>query len=240
MQVADDRDLSLRVLVLMPSVRDAELTAALLTEARVETLVCGDITTLSRELLRGAGALLVTDEPILLDRSGQLADALHRQPAWSSVPLVVIVREGASELVQKAVPESLTTLTLVERPVRMRSFSSVVLSALRSRRHQYEIRDAIVARETEEQKLRFALDAGRLGSWSLDLQTHAIDTSDLLRQIFGRAPEEPFTFEDVKAAIHPEDRPEVVAIFDDGIAYTSEHRIVLPDGTQRWVDICLW
>ena len=55
-------------------------------------------------------------------------------------------------------------VTLVERPVRMRSLLSVVRAALRSRRHQYAVRDHLAEREREAEALRESEERAR-GSW---------------------------------------------------------------------------
>src|SRR4051812_38148176 len=83
-----------RVLVLMPTARDSERTAALLMEAKVPALICAELPDLCRELRAGADALLLTDEAIARDTAGQLPEALREQPAWSAVPVIVLAREG--------------------------------------------------------------------------------------------------------------------------------------------------
>ncbi len=143
-----------RVLVLMPSVRDSERTATLLGEGSVPSIVCADLATLCREMRRGVDAVILTDDIIFGDHAGQLAEAMRAEPAWSSVPLVVIAREGATQRVLERASDAITGIIVVERPVRTRSLLSVVVSAIRGRRHQYQIRDAILAREEQAQILK--------------------------------------------------------------------------------------
>lgn len=143
-----------RVLVLMPTRRDAERTTALLSEGGVPSTVCDEIGTMCHELRVGAGALLLTEEVIASDTAGKLAEAMREQPPWSTVPVVVVAREGASAQLERNPADSLRGLILVERPVRTRTLLSVVLSALRERRHQYQIRDAMLLREQQAAELR--------------------------------------------------------------------------------------
>jgi signal transduction histidine kinase/ActR/RegA family two-component response regulator len=153
-----------RVLVLMPTRRDSERTALLLQEASVSSFTCADLPELCRELRLNAGALLITEDILLSDSSGRLTEALRDQPAWSALPVLVVTREGGSRAIQRLASDVFNNLIVVERPVRTGSLASVVLSALRGRRHQYQIRDVIRVREqqaaellAQEDRLRLAL-----------------------------------------------------------------------------------
>ena len=55
-----------------------------------------------------------------------------------------------------------------------------------------------------EERLRFILKAGRFGSWTLDLADMRLVASDACKENFGRAPGEPFSYEDLIAAIDPD------------------------------------
>jgi hypothetical protein len=77
-----------RVLVLMPTVRDAERTALLFQEGGVSSTVCFDMAMLCRELKNGAGAVLLADEAFIGDAIGLLAVAMREQPPWSAVPVL--------------------------------------------------------------------------------------------------------------------------------------------------------
>lgn len=143
-----------RVLVLMPTVRDAERTQLLLEEGGIQATICHDLGMLCREMRAGAGAVLLTDEYIAMDSVGQLAEAIRDQPAWSAMPVVVLAREGGTQRVESSIAESLASVIVVERPVRTRTLLSVILSALRSRGNQYQIRDALLLREQQAREMR--------------------------------------------------------------------------------------
>ena len=51
-----------------------------------------------------------------------------------------------------------------------------------------------------------ALRAGLLGSWVLDLASGELNSSERFRAIFGRADEQRFTYADLQASVHPDDR----------------------------------
>ena len=142
-----------RVLALLPSATDRERTVAFLAEVGIPCVACADIAAVSDSLSGGAGALLLTEEALLRDTFGQLRDALAAQPPWSAVPLIVLARETTDARVDSALADVLANVTLVERPVRQRTLVSVVRAALRARRHQYDIRDALVERKRAAEEL---------------------------------------------------------------------------------------
>ncbi len=143
---------SKRVLVLMPSVRDAQRTTNLLRENGIESTICADMAVLCRELGRGAGAVLLTDEFLTGEPLRQLTNVLRKEPPWSLVPVVVVAHESASRL--KAVEaEARRSWIVVERPVRTRTLLSVIRSALRARSDQYLIRDTLSALRASEREL---------------------------------------------------------------------------------------
>ncbi len=149
-----------RVLVLMPTAKDGERTGSALAAAGLSYAVCKDIADLCREIIAGAGTALLTEEAVVGDRDGCLHEALHNQPPWSDFPLVVLAREGAEGRAQ-LIRESMNA-TLVERPVKVRSLLSVVRAALRSRRHQYEVRAHLAERDrAEAEVVRLAAESER-------------------------------------------------------------------------------
>jgi PAS domain S-box-containing protein len=92
-----------------------------------------------------------------------------------------------------------------------------------------------------EERLRFTLSAGRLGSWSIDLITMRLMSSDVFRENFGRPPNDPLTYEEMVAAIHPEDRDRKLAATEAAVIghsdYDIEYRIVTPKGEIRWLQV---
>jgi PAS domain S-box-containing protein len=90
-----------------------------------------------------------------------------------------------------------------------------------------------------EERLRFTLKAGRLGAWTLDLGVMRLISSDGLRENLGRSPHAPLSYEEMIAAIHPDDRHRKLAARDAAIAghsdYDIEIRIITPRGEIRWL-----
>lgn len=92
-----------------------------------------------------------------------------------------------------------------------------------------------------EERLRFIHKAARLGSWTLNLADMRLLASDICKHHLGRGPDEPFTYDDLVAAILPEDRDRmqsaVAAAIETGADYDIEYRVRLPKGDVRWLQI---
>ncbi len=91
-----------------------------------------------------------------------------------------------------------------------------------------------------DERLRIALEAGRMGTWRFDLATGEQVWSAGQYAIFGLEPDgRPPTRELFMALVHPEDHHLVEFNAEDirreGTYLDSEFRIIRPDGTIRWV-----
>ncbi|QGG96816.1 SpoIIE family protein phosphatase [Actinomarinicola tropica] len=91
------------------------------------------------------------------------------------------------------------------------------------------------------QQLRLALDAGGLGTWRSDLRTGHISWDERLERIFGL---DPGTFDGTTdmwmERVHPDDRSRILLELGDDAPhpgpFTVRHRVVWPDGTERWIE----
>jgi PAS domain S-box-containing protein len=94
-------------------------------------------------------------------------------------------------------------------------------------------------RRLAEERLKFALDSGRLGSWEFDVESRAYEASDICKSNYGRTPDETFLFSDLVASIHPDDRPRMTQAIEhaihQGSDYDIEYRVRTPGGEARWV-----
>ena len=92
-----------------------------------------------------------------------------------------------------------------------------------------------------DERMRFALKAGRFGTWTLDLADRRLEASDICKENFGRAVVEAFSYEDLLAAIVPEDRGRMQEAVRSSIAergdYDIEYRVRTPAGEERWLHI---
>ncbi len=100
---------------------------------------------------------------------------------------------------------------------------------------------------TELDDLREALTAAHLGVWSWEVASDTIRWSDELCVLFGRDPgQPPSSYEGYLALTHPEDRERLREAIAGTMrtaterrastTYLVEHRVVLADGTVRWIE----
>ncbi len=241
-------DLDERVIVLAPTTRDASTTETILNDVGIACCLCQSIPQLCDEARRGAGAAIVTEEAVLRDRSACVATFLQEQPSWSDLPLLVLTAAGIESPRKIAALQALGPMTLLKRPVQSSTLVSSVRSALRDRRRQYQARNHIVERERQAELLRaandtlaFALEAGNLGAWQLDLKTGEIPCSTICKRNFGLPDDATLTHTRLLELIHPDDRADVEtairATIEQGAEYNIEYRNIWPDGSVHWVQV---
>lgn len=90
------------------------------------------------------------------------------------------------------------------------------------------------------ERLRLAFAAASIGFWELDLKTKAAPSHSLQHdRIFGyEAQSESWSFDRFIAHVHADDRPTVVASFEEALhtrSWTCECRIIRTDGRERWI-----
>jgi PAS domain S-box-containing protein len=102
-----------------------------------------------------------------------------------------------------------------------------------------EAKTHTVALAQSEERLRFTQEAGRIGSWTLDLATMSLDASEGCKANFGRDPLAAFTYEAWIEGVHAEDRGRMRGAVSAAIAgdthYDHEFRITYPDGAVHWI-----
>jgi PAS domain S-box-containing protein len=79
-----------------------------------------------------------------------------------------------------------------------------------------------------------------LGVFSIDLSSGEAYSSAQLRRVLGGSPDEALSVDIWAERIHPDDRARVASRFREGLMqrgepFDEEYRIVLPDGTIRWI-----
>jgi PAS domain S-box-containing protein len=224
--------------------RDASVAAALIREAGIYANVCADLTALMHEIEGGAGLAVIADEAIKTADLRGLMNWLNRQPPWSDFPIVLLTHQGGGP---ERNPDAarlglvLGNVTFIERPFHPTTLVSIVASAVRGRRRQYQARAILEDLTESEGLLQTALNAGRLGALELHLPEFELEASGTCKTFFGRKPEDPFSYRDMLAAIHPDDRARRQEALDRSIKsgedYAFEYRNIWPDGSVHWVDV---
>ena len=107
-------------------------------------------------------------------------------------------------------------------------------------------RDVTARRRSEEaarrneERLKLALNAGKVGVWDWDIVRDHEEWSDRVYEILGvERSKLPGRVDEFTALIHPEDRPRIQdairASVDGNAAYDVEFRVTHPDGSLHWV-----
>ena len=233
-----------RAVILAPKGRDAAVAAALIREAGFHAQTCADLPGLLSEIEDGAGLAVIADEAIKTADLRSLVNWLSEQPPWSDFPIVLLTHQGGGpERNPDAarIGQALGNVTFLERPFHPTTLVSIVGSAVRGRRRQYEAR-AILADLTESGNLlQTALTAGQLGTWELHLPDLLFEATATCKMAFGRDVDGPFTYQDLERAVYPEDRARrdesVRRTVEQGLAYNIEFRNFWPDGSLHWIDV---
>ena len=154
-------------------------------------------------------------------RRGRVAETSDVRPA-RPVPAVA-TREDVSEPTPSANP--------VATPVAGRRRRALGALAAR-RRAEAELR-------RREHQLAETQSLARMGHWQWDVASGDLRWSAGMFTVFGLPPDTAPSFELFSRVVHPDDRERVDGVVTDALVsgrpFSVEHRVVLPDGEERWV-----
>ncbi len=204
------------------------------------------------------GFLLV--EPIFND-SGQPVSYryLESNPALADLTglkLEDIIGKDAREILPHIEPywiETFCRVAATGKPERIEQFSSDLNSwydvyiyrpesgkAALVYTNSTERKQSELALKKSEATLRMAERASRAGSWDWEILSGKLQWTPELFELFGLDPaSENASFETWRRILHPDDEPgasgKIEAALKEHSVLASEYRIVLPDGTVRWI-----
>jgi PAS domain S-box-containing protein len=93
--------------------------------------------------------------------------------------------------------------------------------------------------DRDAQALSEAQAVAHIGSWSWDIPSDTVTWSDELFRIMGLPASTKISYETFLSTLHPGDRARVDEVvrrsFASGDPFVFDHRIVRPDGLERWV-----
>ncbi|NOS90376.1 MAG: PAS domain S-box protein [Cyclobacteriaceae bacterium] len=97
--------------------------------------------------------------------------------------------------------------------------------------------------EETNQRLALAVKAANIGIWEWNLLTNQAIWSDEILAIFNLTePSQTFNYEQYLPYIHPEDveqlQENINRSLQTGQDYSSEHRVIPPDGKEKWLSAC--
>ncbi len=139
--------------------------------------------------------------------------------------LIIAIRKSRSEM-----------LLVAERQAKLEEMKETIERTVAER--TVELTRENAERRKSESQLAHSQKIARLGSWEWDIVNNKVTWSDETRRLYGWRPEDvEFTMDTCLERVHPADVKKV----KDGLAeamrtrqpFRTEHRVVLPDGTQR-------
>ena len=143
LSVADGSE---RALILAPYGRDAAVAHAILLEAGLEADICATLNSLQQACTVGAGLALMVEEALQDQDYAAFVRWIEAQPTWSDFPVIVLAPRGAGLERNPAAArysQALGNVSFLERPFHPTTLVSVVQTALRGRRRQYEARERL-------------------------------------------------------------------------------------------------
>lgn len=154
-------------------------------------------------------------------------------------PVIMFTGSGSEEVAVAAMKDGLddyVTKTVKHYP-RVPFAVRACVERAQQRKRLEEARE----RETlAKARLEITLEAAGMGTWQVDLRNEQVSYSDALGPMYGREPGFVHAgVDDWAASIHPDDRPGVLAAWDDAVHGTRPYRIAFrvlgADGVTRWI-----
>jgi PAS domain S-box len=149
---------ALPVALLTPTGSDGQTASKILGDAGLVTRTCDTMDEVCDLISKSEVAVLVIAEEALdAAARGKLFASLNGQPSWSDLPIILLTGDGE---LSSALPRVLSgvaekgNVTLIERPVRVATLTTIIRSAQRARQRQLDVRDYIAERNASEQSLR--------------------------------------------------------------------------------------
>jgi PAS domain S-box-containing protein len=228
-----------RVLLLVTTRKDAEITTRLLGEVGLVAQPCASMGELKTEMERGASALLMTEEVIAGGGAEELAGLIHPGDDGVDLPSVVLTRGGTRSTIASALLARLQNVTILERPASVSSIISAVQSAVRVKARQREMHGQVDRIRDLQNQLSLAMDASGLGIFHWDVASAAITWNAQAKAHFWLPPGVEVDVGLFYSIVHPDDRERTRQAVEACIyrrqKFEIEYRTVSPEGKIRWV-----
>ncbi|MBE9210987.1 PAS domain-containing protein [Nostoc sp. LEGE 06077] len=163
---------------------------------------------------------------------------LQTLPDIQDTPILMITAAYEPAAVERAF--AVGAIDYITKPIQWVVLSHRIRHLLAASRAIKQLRQQSQQAQLQEAQIKIALEAARMGTWDWDIITNQVIWSDNKEILFGL---EPGTFdgqyETFLNCIHPQDRDfvniSVMQAVQTDAEYDKEFRIVLADGSIRWL-----
>lgn len=245
------------VLIFAPLGRDAQYTQILLSQDGIHSQVVNSIQSLANAISNDTGAILLTSEAIARGDMSALIAKIDAQPSWSDIPFLYLapVRQTSSKsrpvTIHNFLPERISNVMVLERPLSRESLISAVNWALTARVRQFVIRDQLeeLSRSAEQlrisnERVDLALKSGAiLGTWVWDIPNDLVTGDERFANTFGIdsiSMKQGIPIGAYIQVVHPEDiaylNDKITQTLKAGGAYKAEYRVKNAEGHWRWIE----
>jgi PAS domain S-box-containing protein len=163
---------------------------------------------------------------------------LQTLPDVQDIPILMMTDAYEPASVERAF--AVGAIDYITKPIQWPVLSHRIRYLLAASCAMQQLRQQPEQAQLQEAQIKIALEAARMGTWDWDIIANQVTWSDNKENLFGL---EKGTFdgkyETFLSCIHPQDRDfvnsSVMQAVQTGTEYDVEFRILLPDGSIRWL-----
>jgi diguanylate cyclase (GGDEF)-like protein/PAS domain S-box-containing protein len=160
-----------------------------------------------------------------------LCAEIRKLPEGKNVPILMITGSDDVDSIRRAYEAGATDF--MSKPINWLILNQRVRYIFRASQNVEELRKSQASLSTAQR-------IARLGSWEMDIQTNEFRCSEEIRRIYGfKKSDSGREYQGLIERIHPSDRNRISHLIDRaryrGIPFQTDHRIRLPDSSERTV-----